>query len=136
MKADSMDLRIRVLEDSDSGATTRQTARKYRVSEAWVRRLKQRRRQTGETAPRSSSSKRKPSWIPHLDAIRELVALRPDLTLAEIRTELKLAIRLTTLWRAVKGAGLTLKKSYQSRRAGPRGRRRGPRAMKGEAADA
>jgi transposase len=52
MKPYSMDLRQRVLEDCDGGLSTLQVAQKYRVSTAWIRRLKQRRRQTGDIQPR------------------------------------------------------------------------------------
>ena len=52
MKAYSMDLRERVLADCDAGMGTDEVAAKFSVSPAWVRRLLQRRRETGETAPR------------------------------------------------------------------------------------
>ena len=64
MKPYSMDLRERVLKDSDAGATTREVALKYDVSESWVRRLKQRRRESGEVAPRSSRNRRQPRVFP------------------------------------------------------------------------
>ena len=54
MDAYSLDLRKRVLKDADAGLGTREVALKYDVSESWVRRLKQRRRESGEIAPRSS----------------------------------------------------------------------------------
>ena len=54
MKAYSMDMRERVLKASDAGMPTREVALKFEVSESWVRRLKQRRRESGEVAPRSS----------------------------------------------------------------------------------
>ena len=44
MRAYSMDLRERVLLDSDAGMKTADVAAKYRVSGSWVRLLKQRRR--------------------------------------------------------------------------------------------
>ena len=51
-------------------------ATKYSVSESWVRRLKQRRRQTGETAPRLPGPRRPPQ----LDAYRQrLQELHPGL---------------------------------------------------------
>jgi transposase len=53
MKSYSMDLRERILRDCDGGLETRVVATKYAVSESWVRRLKQRRRETGEVAPRT-----------------------------------------------------------------------------------
>ena len=52
MVADSLDLRTRVLKDSDAGMASELVAEKYAVSRAWVDRLKQRRRETGEIAPR------------------------------------------------------------------------------------
>ncbi len=48
----SMDLRQRVLEDCDAGLTSKDVAAKFRVSRSWVDRVKQRRRKTGEVAPR------------------------------------------------------------------------------------
>ena len=56
MKPYSTDLRVRVLEDCDAGMPTASVAAKYRVSESWVRRLKQRRRETGSIAPRPRPS--------------------------------------------------------------------------------
>ena len=52
MRAYSMDLRERALLDSDAGMKAADVAAKYRVSGSWVRLLKQRRRETGEVAPR------------------------------------------------------------------------------------
>ena len=52
MRAYSMDLRERVLRDSDAGMKAAAVAVTCHVSASWVRRLKQRRRETGEVAPR------------------------------------------------------------------------------------
>ena len=41
MRAYSQDLRERVLADCDAGMGTIEVAAKYRVSQSWVRRLKQ-----------------------------------------------------------------------------------------------
>src|SRR5438105_2010142 len=48
----SQDLRDRVLAAYDRGLPTQRIAELFAVSKAWARRLKQRRRETGETAPR------------------------------------------------------------------------------------
>ncbi len=48
----SMDLRTRALRDSDAGLPSKDVAAKYAVSRAWVDRLKQRRRETGQVTPR------------------------------------------------------------------------------------
>src|SRR5262249_25882235 len=53
MKAYSMDLRARVLAACDDGRGTAEAAEAFAVSPAWVRRIKQRRRETGEVAPRT-----------------------------------------------------------------------------------
>src|SRR3954454_6536934 len=84
----SMDLRVRVLADCDSGMGVPAAAKKFSVSTAWVRRLKQRRRETGETAPRKKRTGRKPLRETHADALRQAVADRPDATLAELRESL------------------------------------------------
>ena len=47
----SMDLRSRVLKDSDAGLSSKELTERYHVSRAWVDALKQRRRETGEFAP-------------------------------------------------------------------------------------
>ena len=57
-----MDLRERVFADSDAGLPTAEVAAKYRVSASWVRRLKQRRRDSGAVAPRTARPGPKPSW--------------------------------------------------------------------------
>ena len=48
MRVYSMDLRERVLLDSDAGMKVGEVAAKYRVSGSWVQLLQQRRRETGD----------------------------------------------------------------------------------------
>lgn len=62
MKPYSTDLRERVLADCDAGLPTKQVATKYRVSPSWVRRLKQRRRQSGQITPPEYRHGPRPSW--------------------------------------------------------------------------
>lgn len=131
----SIDLRERVLAACDAGDTTAEVADTFSVSPAWVRRLKQRRRETGETAPRSCRNRRVPQLAGHADRIRGLLAATPDLTPAELRDALGVRAALSTLWAAVRSLGLTFKTSRPGRRAGsgrraggsgPLARRRGP----------
>jgi len=117
MHAYSLDLRQRVLADCDRGLTTRAVATKYSVSESWVRRLKQRRRQTGELAPRTATTGPPPSWHAYADRLREAVAQAPDATLEELRDQLGLVVALSTLWRAVAALGLSVKKKSRGRRS-------------------
>ena len=109
-----MDLRERVLADSDGGAGTRAVAAKYRVSESWVRRLKQTRRDAGRVAPATRRAPA-PGWMAHTDAIRAAVAACPDATLAEYRQRFALPVSVPTLARALVALGLSRKKSQSGR---------------------
>lgn len=110
MRAYSADLRARVLLDCDAGMTTDAVAAKYRVSAAWVRRLKQRRRETGSIAPKKQRHGKLPVWIDDADRIAASVRDAPDATLAEHRRRLGLTFGISTLWRAIETLGLTVKK--------------------------
>ena len=135
MRAYSSDLRQRILTDCDRGLTTRAVATKYSVSESWVRRLKQRRRQTGEITARPSVHGPKPSWDAYADQLREAIRQTPDATLNELRQQLRLTVALSTLWRAVAALGWSVKKRLAGRGARP-ARRRSPKAsVAGRAAD-
>ena len=85
MRAYSMDLRERVLHDSDAGMQAAAVASKYRVSASWVRRLKQRRRETGEVAPRQQRYGRHPVLASQLHTLAALIREQPDRTLAELQ---------------------------------------------------
>jgi transposase len=117
MKALSMDLRKRVLEDCDAGLGTKAVAQRYKVSQSWVRRLKQRRRQEGCTGPKSCRNNRVPQLDAHAQRIREIIAATPDITLEELKGKLGVAVALTTLWLAVARLGLTVKKKSTERRS-------------------
>lgn len=117
MKAYSMDLRSRVLADCDAGMEIRQVAVKYRVSESWIRRLRQRRRESGETAPRERKTA-PPQWEAYADALKQFLADKPDATLAEVKEELDIPLSIPTLSRALVALRFTLKKKS----SGPRSR--------------
>jgi transposase len=117
MKAYSMDLRERVLADCDAGMEVRQVAVKYRVSESWIRRLKQRRRESGEVSPRKSGHAAEPKWLAHRERLEELVREQPDATLAELRERLGIDISVQTLSRALRALQLTFKKKSSAPRS-------------------
>ncbi len=110
MEAYSKDLRVRILKDSDGGMGTREVALKYDVSESWVRRLKQRRRETGEIIARKPRRRSSPKWLPYCDQISRLVEEQPDITLRELAEKLPIKMSLSTLHRALKHLQLTFKK--------------------------
>ena len=121
----SMDLRTRVLKDSDGGLSSKELAERYHVSRAWVDALKQRRRETGACAPlRQIKFRGRALATTDLDRLAALVAARPDATLAEIREALRTAAGLTTIWRALNQLDFTLKKNGTRRRTTATRRRR------------
>ena len=116
MQAYSLDLRERVVADREAGLPTVEVADKYRVSPAWVRRLMQRYRESGQVAPKRRTQYRPPTLAPYLRHLEALIAAQPDATLAELRTALAVPVSLTTVWRAVRRLGLPVKKSPARRR--------------------
>jgi transposase len=120
----SMDLRKRVLEDCDAGVASKDVAAKFRVSRSWVDRVKQRRRETGEVAPRPQTVFKQRAFAGLEDRLRALVTARPDRTLAELRDALHSSASLSSVWRALDRLDLTLKKNRTRRRTTPSRRRR------------
>ena len=122
----SMDLRTRVIRDCDAGVRAEDVAAKYSVSRAWVHRLQQRRRETGSIAPRKQTRWRTPILTPDLPRLAALITEQPDRTLAELRQALGTSVCLATLWRAIEGLAITIKKNGTRVRAGSCRRRGGP----------
>lgn len=112
----SQDLRDRVLHACDGGMPTQEVARVFLVSKAWVRRLKQRRRESGETAPRPMGG----ATVIKIDParLRGLVDAQPDATLKELVQRLNIDVSLSGVSAALHRLGLSFKK----RRSPPRSR--------------
>jgi len=115
----SQDLRDRILAASDRGMKTRQAARLFQVCSSWVRRIKQRRRETGETTPRPMGGATLIKIDP--ERLAELVRQKPDATLKELREMLGIPCTETAVLMALKRLKLPLKKSRSTRpsRTGP-----------------
>ena len=110
----SQDLRDRVLRAYDRGMRTKQIAETFGVSPAWARRVKQRRRETGETTARPMGG---PGvTIVDRGQLAALVGQHPDATLAELREYLGVPCALSTLCMALKKMGLSFKKKRSMRR--------------------
>ena len=119
MRAYSMDLRERVLRDSDTGMLADAVAERYHVSGSWVRWLKQRRRETGEVGPRPRRYGPRRKLEPHVHTLAALIQEQPDRTLAELQEALGLPVSLPTICRAVQQLGLRVKKNRTPQRARP-----------------
>ena len=126
MRAYSVDLRQRVIDDCDAGVGTKAVAEKYSVSPSWVRKLKKQKRDTDSIEPRTAPTGPKPALAAHEGRLRELVRANPDRTAAEYRELLGVGVAVVTVWRAVRRLGFTHKKSPPRGRAEPA--RRGPEA--------
>lgn len=109
----SQDLRDRVLAACDRGMPTKRVAEVFQVSPAWVRRLKQRRRETGETTARPRGGARRVKI--DRDRLAELVRQRPDATLKELREMLGVQCAESAICMALKRMGLTFKKRRSMR---------------------
>jgi transposase len=109
MEAYSMDLRERVLADCDAGLGTKATAKKFKVSPAWVRRLKQHRRERGDIVPRNGGGSRGRKI--DRGRLAELVKEKPDATLVELRDRLGVSVTPWAICKALRELKLTYKKS-------------------------
>lgn len=114
MRAYSMDLRSRVLQDRVGGMRSVDVAAKYRVSRAWVDRVHQRHR-AGEAGPRQQTVFRRRRLAGHEDRLRALVAEQPDRTLVELRAALAVPVALSTLWAELDRLQLSVKKNAARR---------------------
>ena len=113
MRAYSEDLRQRVVQACDEGVLSRQEiADHFAVSTAWIRRLLQRRRETGSFSARPGGRGPKPKLTEaQLQRLAKLVEERPDATLAELKKRSRLSCCLSTIHNALKKMGLSFKKS-------------------------
>jgi len=117
MRPYSMDLRERVVDSCDARSGTReQIADRFGVSAAWIRRLLQRRKETGSIAPLPQNSGRKPKLDDRqMKRLQRIVARQPDATLQELKKHLGMTMSDDALIRALRKLNLTLKKSRSSR---------------------
>ena len=105
----SKEMRRDVLAACDTGGGTRAVALQFDVSESWVRRVQQERRELGKTAP-LTTCKRTPRWAVYQQDIERLIAEQPDMTLQELKDALGTELSRQTLCTALKKLKLTLKK--------------------------
>jgi len=108
-----MDLRQRVMAACDRGESTKVVAKTFGVSTAWVRRLKQHRRERGDIIPRSGGGSRGRK----IDRSRlaELVKEQPDATLVELRDRLGIHVTPWAICKALRELKLSFKKSRSMR---------------------
>jgi len=108
----SMDFRRAVAAAYDECGSSAEVAEQFGCCESWVRRLIQRRRETGTLEP---LQRKLPDQRAYDDAdeqkIRELIREKPDATLAEVAALLAKPVHLCTVSRTLDRLGLPRKKS-------------------------
>ena len=107
-----MEFRRAVAAAYDACGSSIEVAEQFRCSEAWVRRLIQRRREDGTLSPRPlkppDNRKLKEK---ELSELARLIDESPDLTLQELADRLEPKVSIATVHRATKRLKLPLKKS-------------------------
>ena len=113
MEAISLDLRKLVIADCVASMKTGQVATKYKVSTAWVRRLKQRRRETGliEALPWNGGRRHKLTKAQE-ERLGKLVERDPDATVDELHRRMRVKCCRSTIHESIRRLGLSYKKSH------------------------
>lgn len=111
----SQDLRDRVLAAYERGQQTAWIVEHFQVSPAWARRVKQRRRETGETTPRPRGG----ATVVKIDRQRlaELVRQQPDATLKQLVERLDVNCSVSAVCMALKQMEISFKKRSSTRRS-------------------
>ncbi len=113
MEAYSKEFRRDVLAACDAGEGTRSVALRFDVSESWVRRIKQERREQGKVAPLATRRRRK-VWEPYAEWLLAKLDASPDAYLRELQAaaqaELGWEVSDVTLSRACRALRRTRKK--------------------------
>ena len=82
------EFRGEVLAACDRNEERRAIALRFKVSESWVRRIQQQRRETGQVAAKKAAP-RQPKWHAWADWLVAKIAARPDIYPRELPVELK-----------------------------------------------
>lgn len=118
-KSLSIDLRQRVIAAIDGGLSCRQAAERFGVSAASAIRWRDRQQKAGDFAPKQQGGDRKSQRIEaHAQLILDTVAVKPDITLVELRGKLMeqgITAGVASLWRFFDRRKITLKKRPRTR---------------------
>lgn len=113
MKPITVEVRAEVLAACDAGEGTRVVAVRFEVSESWVRRVKQVRRERGQVAPKTPPPQ-EPKWKDWAEWLIAKVTAQPDIYLRELQADLHAErgeeVCLMTICNACRALELTRKK--------------------------
>lgn len=88
MKSYDVEFRGEVLAACDTDEERIAIAVRFCVSESWLRRIQQQRRETGQVAPKKAAPRR-PKWHAWADWLVAKIAAQPDIYLRELQADLK-----------------------------------------------
>lgn len=121
MRAYSQDLRDRVLNALERGERPTDIAVRFEVSRGWVHEIRKQLRVDGRRTSLQIGGHRKSLVEPLQAVLREWIAERPDLTLAEmcerLAKEQGISIKVPALWHQLDKWGLSYKKNPARQRA-------------------
>ena len=133
----SQDLRVRVIGAVEDGSSARAAGRLFGVSESTSIKWTAQWRRTGSVAAKRMGGYKRSPLDAHAEVVLGLVADRPDLTVEEIRAELRgrgIRTGRGSVWRFFVRHGISFKKNRARQRAGPSRRGRGaPKVAAGSA---
>jgi len=110
----SKEFRGEVLAACDAGEGTQAVALRFNVSESWVRRVKQQRRETGQIAAKTTRN-RKRIWQEWTDWLVAKIDGRPDIYLRELQADLKAERNVLVSLQTVCNACRALERSRKKR---------------------
>ena len=111
MKPIPIEMRKRILDDCTNGMTEIAAAKKWKVSQSFVTKLKRRFRETGSLEPTKTKTGPKPKLAPYLDLLKQIVTTTPDATIEEIREQLPIHVCPQTVANALIRLKLVYKKN-------------------------
>jgi len=122
----SRDLRVRVIQHVEGGASRRETARLFKIGDATAVRWFQRWSENGEMCAKPGTGHTRSPLKAHETWLLDLVAAMPDLTLDEIRQKLfdehGFKPGIGSVWRFFNRHGISFKKNRGRNRAESPGR--------------
>jgi transposase len=119
-RAYSLDLRERVVAAVADGKSCGEAAEQFAVSRSSAIKWSRRKRETGSAAPAKIGGHRPFLLADQRDWIAERIAEKPDLTVQALLDELRAkgtVVSFDTLWRFLRGLGMTFKKNRSAKRA-------------------
>lgn len=131
-RAYSEDLRVRLVRYVEGGVSARSAAKVFGVSESSAIKWMQRWRREKSVTPNPVRGHRRRLLDDHADWLLELIRIKTDITLDEIRVRLRkrgVRVSLWTVWSFYDRHDFSFKKKRLRQRAGSTRRRGRPRAL-------